>query len=207
MKRREFIVSSLAFAGGLLMGNDAQAAEIFNPGASTGKVLALPDPDRSEGLPLNQCLFLRRAERNFKQVAVGLQELSNLLWAACGVNRRDGRRTIPTALNQQKIYVWVAREDGLWLYNATDHNLIQCVDKDLRSELDNSPLMFIYGAGKEDQYAPFHIGSAYQNVGLECASLGLGNCIKSRYQSKLTQELSLKPDHKIYIVQAIGWPA
>jgi nitroreductase len=75
------------------------------------------------GMPLMQALKERRSGREFSSKKLPIEILSNLLWAARGINRPDGHRTAPSARNMQEIDVYVALSDGLFLYEAKNHQL------------------------------------------------------------------------------------
>ena len=83
----------------------------------------LPDPNREGGMPLMQALNERHSVKQFGDKAIDDQTLSDLLWAAYGVNRSGGLRTIPTAMNQKDLEIYVAKADGIWQYNAISHTL------------------------------------------------------------------------------------
>lgn len=74
--------------------------------------LALPAADRHGGMPLMAALAARRSSRAFASTGLPLPVLSTLLWAAYGVNRADGGRTAPSAINAQEVDVYVALADG-----------------------------------------------------------------------------------------------
>ena len=78
----------------------------------------LPEPDKNGGMPLMEALNSRRSGKSFEAKAVDEQTLSNILWAAYGVNDGEGRRTIPTAMNKKELNVYVADAGGVWLYEA-----------------------------------------------------------------------------------------
>ena len=82
------------------------------------KPVALPTPQTSGGKPLMQVLKERKSVRDFAPEQISKQMLSNLLWAAWGINRADGRRTAPSASNRQEIDVYVIMADGTYLYDA-----------------------------------------------------------------------------------------
>lgn len=95
--------------------------------------MKLPAPDHSCATTLDAALGMRRSVRDFdssKTISDGM--LSNLLWAAAGVNRPDGRRTNPTALNKQEIEIYVFTADGVSRYNCGDHSLEKVADGDYR---------------------------------------------------------------------------
>ena len=87
--------------------------------ADTTVRMELPTPNKTGGMPLMQALSGRHSTKtNYSGAALSLQQLSDLLWATWGVNREDGRRTAPTAMNKQDVRLYVALESGVWQYDA-----------------------------------------------------------------------------------------
>ena len=79
--------------------------------------MPLPPPRRSGGLPLMEALRQRQSQREFAPKALRKQQLSDLLWAAAGINRPTlGGRTAPSAMNAQEVLVYVAMPQGLFRY-------------------------------------------------------------------------------------------
>ncbi|MCM2348056.1 MAG: nitroreductase family protein, partial [Acidovorax soli] len=96
-------------------------------------VLALPPPRCDSGMPLMQALARRQSQREFDPVALPMPVLSDLLWAAAGVNRHDsGGRTAPSAMNAQEVDLYVALPEGLYLYDPLAHALQRTVVADVR---------------------------------------------------------------------------
>lgn len=99
--------------------------------------------------------------------------LSEILWSAWGISH-NGKRTIPTAKNEQNLKVYVIRSDGAWLYDAKDNALLRVSDKNLMPYFNQQnfmkavPVNLLY-TGSDAKYSPMHAGSAYQNVGLYAA--------------------------------------
>ena len=78
------------------------------------KPVQLPTPQMEGGRPLMEVLKDRHSTREFSGEKLSPQELSNLLWAAFGINRPDlGKRTAPSARGYYEIEVYVALADGL----------------------------------------------------------------------------------------------
>lgn len=173
-------------------------------GAGAKVVVVLPEPDKTGGKPLMQALAERHSTRSFTDEAISMQDLSNLLWAAWGINREDGRHTAPTAKNKQDLSVYVAKSDGVWLYIPEKQAIEQYLSKDIRAALGEAPLILMYAAPQDDESAKFHIGSLYQNVGLYCASAGLGGVVKVTGADEADQILALKDGYKVMIIQAVG---
>ena len=171
-----------------------------------GKTIELATPDKDGGMPLMQALNLRQSTRSFSKDAISGQDLSNLLWATWGINREDGRHTAPTAKNKQQVQVYVARADGVWLYNPEKHSLEQYLDKNLLPELGDAPLFLLYAAPEDDEDAGLHIGSLYQNAGLYCASAKLGSVVKLTGADEADDLLALPGGYEILIVQPVGHP-
>ena len=180
------------------------------------ETLALPAPDIQGGKPLMQALNERHSARRFSPRPLSDKLLGDLLWAACGVNRPDGRRTIPTALNRQDIEIYVLRADGAWLYDASRHALERAAGNDLRGYLGaqafarEAPVTLLYVSDTDkngnELYAAMHAGSAYQNVGLFCASAGLNNVVRASHDAKsLAQGLNLPARKRIVVSQSLGW--
>ena len=181
----------------------------------------LPPPDISGAAggtgnkPLMQALAARASTRSFRDGAIPDQVLGNLLWAAWGVNRPDGRRTVPTAQNRQGMEVYVVRADGAWRYDGVAHALDPAAEGDLRpllarqSFVATAPLSLVYTApaSEDPMYAAMHAGSMYQGAGLFCASAGLGNVVRASYdEAALHTALRLSADRRIVISQTVGWP-
>lgn len=196
------------FCLALALGLAAQAfIPALAPAENSPKSTALPAPEKTGGKPLLQALAERCSTRSFTEAAVSRQDLSNLLWAAWGINREDGRHTAPTAKNKQEVAVYVALPDGVWLYNPAKNTLEQHLVKDIRAELSvAAPLVLLYAAPADDPAAGFHIGSLYQNAALYCASAGLGNVVKVTGAAEADAALALKNGYKVMIVQPVGHP-
>lgn len=186
---------------------------VLPAGAET---LTLPAPDIRGGKALMQALNERHSARRFSPRPLSDKLLGDLLWAACGVNRPDGRRTIPTALNRQDIEIYVLRGDGAWLYDASRHALKRAAEDDLRGFLGaqafarEAPVTLLYVSDTDKNgnglYAAMHAGSAYQNVGLFCASAGLNNVVRASHDAEaLTKGLNLPAHKHIVVSQSLGW--
>src|SRR5512145_1206310 len=109
------------------------AALLLTAACLAQQTVDLPKPRTDGGKPLMQVLKARQSAREFSTEKLPLPVLSNLLWAAWGVSRADGRRTAPSASNRQEIDVYLAMADGLYLYEAPQHRLRLVSKEDLRS--------------------------------------------------------------------------
>jgi len=153
-----------------------------------------------------------------------LPVLSNLLWAAFGVNRPDsGKRTAPSARNQQEIDIYVALPEGLYVYDAKAHRLNLVVAEDVRGAtggqdfVKQAPLNLVYvadftktgNASAEDRifYAGVDTGFIAQNVYLFCTSEGLATVVRGGLdRPALAKLMKLRPDQRITVAQTVGYP-
>jgi len=185
--------------------------------------IALPAPQKDGGKPLMQALNERKTAREFSPDKLPLQVLSNLLWAAWGVNRPDGHRTAPSASNHQEIDVYVAQADGLFLYDPKDHRLQGVLPDDLRAATGTQPfvgavgLNLVYvadytkmGNGPDDDkrfYSGADTGFIAQNVYLFCASQGLNTVVRASVdRAALAKAMHLRPEQHIVLAQTVGLP-
>ena len=192
--------------------------------AAEADVLKLPPPQTTGGMPLMQALAARHSAREFDPRPLEPQQLSNLLWAAFGVNRQDGgKRTAPSARNWQEVEIYVALADGTYVYEPASHSLRRVLSRDLRALtgtqdfVGRAPLDLVYvtnrnrmeGASEadKDHYAAADTGFIAQNVYLYCASAGLNTVVRGSVDRKaLAAALQLDPQQQITLAQTVGYP-
>lgn len=184
--------------------------------------ISLPPPERHGGLPLMEALARRRSSRDFARAPLPLPVLSNLLWAACGMNRAEGGRTAPSALNAQEIDVYVALPSGAYRYEATAHELHLVAASDLRSVtgyqdfVDEAPLDLVYVAdhrrmgmvpvAQRESYASTAAGAIAQNVYLFAASTDLATVIRAWIdRAAIADALGLSHDQQVLLAQTVGY--
>ena len=188
------------------------------------KPIQLPPPQTEIGKPLMQALKLRQSSRNFDTKPLPLQELSNILWAADGINRpENGKRTAPSAMNWQEIDIYVTMQQGTFVYEAKSNSLLLITEKDLREAtgkqafVQEAPLNLVYiadgkrmtRANDEDKIRWSSAGAGFiaQNVYLYCASQGLAVVVRGMVDREtLGKELKLRPEQKIILCQTVGYP-
>jgi SagB-type dehydrogenase family enzyme len=191
--------------------------------AQEAQPVALPKPQTTGGKPLMQALNERKSVREFSKEALPQQVLSNLLWAAFGVNRADGRRTAPSASNMQEIEIYAVMADGLYRYEPKTHALQLLLKEDLRAAtgsqdwVSSAPLNLVYVAdytkmgNRPDEDKRFNSGTdtgfIAQNVYLYCASEGLATVVRGGVNRDAMQKaLKLRPDQRVVLAQTVGYP-
>jgi nitroreductase len=184
--------------------------------------VSLPAPQTDGGKPLMQALKLRATARAFAPDPLPPQTLSNLLWAAWGINRpQEGKRTAPSARNWQEIEVVVVDATGAYLYDAALNALKPLVAGDLRALtgtqdfVKDAPVTLVLVADTSRMQAgPDPQPMAYadaafvsQNVYLFCASEGLATGVRASVdRPALAKALKLRESELIVFAQSVGFP-
>ncbi len=214
MKNKRYTLSLLA---ALLITPALLVAEELKP-------VELPKPQTDGGRPLMQALKDRHSTRAFESENLPLQVLSNLLWAAFGINRpQSGKRTAPSAMNWQEIDIYVTTSEGAYVYDAKAHRLNPVVAGDIRGAtgrqdfVKDAPLNLVYVADlaktgetpteARDLFTAVDAGFIGQNVYLFCASEGLATVVRGSVDHPaLAKLLKLRSDQKIIVAQTVGYP-
>lgn len=187
------------------------------------KPIPLLKPQTDIGRPLMQVLRDRSTSRAFSSEKLPAQVMSNLLWAAFGINRPDsGKRTAPSAMNWQETDIYVATADGLYVYNAKAHQLNPVLRDDVRAQtgtqsyVKDAALDLVYVAdlaktgsnsADRDMYVAADVGFIAQNVYLFCASEGLAVVVRGSIdRPALARVMRLRPDQRIILAQTVGYP-
>ena len=189
------------------------------------KPIKLLAPQTEGGRPLMQALKERKSLREFSSQELPLQVVSDMLWAANGINRPESahHRTAPSAMDMQEIDIYVAKTDGLYLYDAQANMLIPVASGDIRALtgkqpfVKDAPVNLIYvadlskmgrlSAEGADFYAAADTGFISQNVYLYCASVGLATVVRGSIDKPaLAKAMQLRPEQKIILSQTIGYP-
>jgi hypothetical protein len=199
------------------------------------EVIKLPPPQKTGGKPLMECLNLRKSTRGDygPPVKLTMQQLSNLLWAADGVNRPPNHRTAPSAVDWQNIDIYAATPDGLFLYEPQQHVLKIITKEDVRATsglegpagggmkqdfAKTAPVSLVYVADMakakgmkwqgEDVGATWSYtgaGAIAQNVYLFCASEGLACIVRAMIDPvQITKVFKLRPDQKPILTSTIA---
>jgi nitroreductase len=190
--------------------------------AAFAQDITLPAPKTDGGKPLMQVLKERHSTREFGSEKLAPQVLSNLLWAAFGLNRADGHRTAPSAMNWQEIDLYVATADGAYLWDPKANVLKLVAPGDLRGATGNQAyvgtaainLVYVADMAKTGRATPeqqiwvwANTGFIAQNAYLFCSSEGLVVVVRALLNREtLGPQLKLRPDQKIILAQSIGYP-
>jgi nitroreductase len=232
MKRRTFVKGAAAAL-------PAMAVLGFPDLGRAGEIqpINLPKPDMDGGKSVLAALKERKTTRNISPDSLPPQTLSNLLWAAFGVNRPDAGlmgkagRTAPSASNSQEIDLYICLEQGVYLYDAAPHRLVPVAAGDFRARAGRSPAgkapinifyvvdltKYVVGKGQPDRsigdpevqksYYYTDTGFIAQNVYLFAASQGLAAWFHNCDKTNTAREFKLRPEQRVLFAQTVGYPA
>ena len=193
---------------------------LASPAVCQQAPIQLPQPQITAGMPLMQALAHRQTTRAFLDKPLGLQTLSNLLWAAFGVNRprwaKQGLgRTAPSAMNSQDIEIYVVLTGGVYLYEAEPNRLLPVVAGDLRAKVGAPPagqagVSLVYVAPAKDDWAQVDVGFIGQNVYLFAASEGLNAWFYALHgqqdAASIATALKIPAEKRPIYAQSVGYP-
>ena len=195
-------------------------------GAQNLPVIPLNVPSKERGSSVMEALANRRSTREFSPEKLSLQDLSDLLWAANGVNRPDGRRTAASARNNQDIDLYVIMEEGAYLYDAKAHRLIQ-VEKgdyrgliaDIQMPIRQAPVFLLIvsdlsrftGMDLETQkyLGALDAGIVAQNIMLfasACGFVTVPRIFMKNAKEELKQVLHLSETQELMLNNPVGYP-
>jgi SagB-type dehydrogenase family enzyme len=187
------------------------------------ETVALPVPKKSGGMSLLKALSLRQSQRSFSEKELSPKVLSNLLWAAYGVNRPDDGRTVPSARTWKEFDIYVVKADGWFVYEPAKHTLLKMGNEDLREYagkqdfVKTAPLNLIFVADYNRMtnateelmnfYSAADVGFISQNVYLYCASAKLSTVVRAQIdRDKIREVFKLRPGQQPILAQTVGYP-
>ena len=199
------------------------AAMLCTLGQLAAQSIELPPAQKSGGLPLMDALAKRATARAFDPAEISRQDLSNVLWAAFGINRPDGKRTAPSARDCREAEIYVLLKQNVFLYEAAKNQLAQISAEDARAVggmqafVKDAPVTLVLvadlakmGSASADDKKPYaYINAGYisQNVYLYCTSTGLATGVRAMIdRAVLASKLKLRADELVVVAQSIGRP-
>lgn len=195
----------------------------FHIQAQELKVIQLNTPDKTRGSAIMKALNDRQSIREYSSESLRPQDLSDLLWAANGINRSDGKRTAPSCRNFQDVEIFVVLPEGAYYYDATEHALNPVATGDYRGAVASgqdfakeAPLSIVlvadmtkYGNMSENSkmMAAIDVGIVCQNINVACSGLGLATVPRGTMdQATLRTVLKLTDQHLLLMNNPVGYP-
>lgn len=191
--------------------------------AQVSEKLLLPPANTTGGMPLMEALSKRQSQRVFDSRPLSTQQLSDMLWAAYGVNRPNGFRTAPSARTWNEFDIYVVMADGWYVYHPIEHCMMKLGSEDLRAAsayqefAHEAPVQLIFVADFDRMtnadeavrrfYSATDVGYISQNVYLYCASEGLATIVRGQIdKEKMKEHLQLRANQHIILAQTVGYP-
>lgn len=189
-------------------------------GTACAQETALPQPTQSNVAgSLTKALQDRRSTRTFSDTTLSDQTLADLLWAADGVNRKDGKRTAPSAMNRQDVTIYVGKADGTFRYDAAANKLVKIGSGDLRKAaadrnkfIATAPVVLVIASdtgltGGNMGISGLNVGAVMQNVYLYCAANGLATvcCYAGETPKEMQKFLGIKESIMPLVYMPVGY--
>lgn len=192
--------------------------------------IRLSQPILDQGLTVKQAMMRRHSTREFFSKPLSLDTLSEVFWAAYGVNRTEGKRTVPSALGLYPLEIYGFTAQGVYKYNPEQHTLTKITDKDLRAKsgsqefVAGAPLdlviytdykKFVTGnpdidnmvKGQEDRISLLDAGAVTENIYLYCSSEQINVVERAMVdENDLSKALGLPSTSRFVVAMSIGYP-
>ena len=189
------------------------AALLLLAGPLEAADIALPAP-RGADLAISRILAARHDTAAFSPAGLSAQAVSDVLWAACGVNRpATGNRTANYSWASRDTEIYLLCAEGVYVYEQLEHQLTLRSPTDIRATLgapaSAAPLTLVLATNSakvDDYYGSIHTGFVAENVAVACADRGLGAHLSASIPPALTNALALDSGHNIRLLQTLGYP-
>lgn len=187
------------------------------------QVIKLIKPNMNRPVTVMKALSERKSTREYSTKELSMADLSDLLWAANGVNRPDGKRTAPSAMNRQDVDIYVVFPQGTYLYNAKEHQLELITEGDYRNavaggqdSIKNAPLLLVLvtdlarlGDPKNERtqtMGAVDVGIVSQNIAIFCSAANLATVPRASMDfARLNVVLKLKDSQRAIINHPVGY--
>lgn len=188
--------------------------------------MILPPPNMNDKLSVMDALSQRHSSRNFVDKNLSPAQLSKILWAANGINRADGKRTVPAAIGIYSVEVYAVTKEGIYLYDVENHKLKLIAEGDFRSVtttgqsfVSKAAVNLVYvetpvvwesakrtpPRDAQISFANITVGAMVQNVALAAETEGLGNCVRGSINRDEFKKIAKLSDEKnILLAQSVG---
>lgn len=194
------------------------------------KFIHLPQPKTIGNVSLEEAINRRHSTRSFRNVALEIQEISQILWAAYGKNSY-GKKTVPSAGATYPFDIYLVAgivnnlKSGIYLYNGRNHTLTLIKHTDIRKQLAQSsfgqsfiaeaPAILVLVAqfqrttsfyGKRgERYVYLDAGHIGQNVSLQVETLGLATCMVGAFDDASVAKI-LDAEGEVVYIMPVGKP-
>jgi len=198
---------------------------IFTANAQELQTIKLNTPGKTGGLTVMEAFSNRKTVREFSNKKLSTQDLSDLVWAAAGINRPDaGLRTAPSWRNYQDIDLYVCFPEGMYVYNAKEHVLEPWAKGEfypllatIQPFVNDAPVILLlvtdFAKMKDDNeeqrmmIAGLDAGIISQNISIFCAGKNMVTVPRGFMdKEELKKVLKLKETQHIMLNHPVGYP-
>ena len=209
-------IKTISIILGIILGWSFCSAQVL-------ETIKLPEVQKTGGMSLMEALQNRQSQQSYSSKDLTLQQMSNLLWAAYGINRPNGYRTVPSARAAHEYEIYIIKPEGWYVYDAKGHTILKMGTEDLRefagtqAFVKTAPVNLVFVADMEKMasfneemqkfYSAADAGYISQNVYLWCASEGLATIVRGQIDKPKAKEvLKLRPNQQVILAQTVGYP-
>ena len=202
---RKIILALFSLGLGIISCANAEVKKTSGDKSNTMQSITLNEPDLNRGVSIMQALEKRQSTRNFSDKELSLQDLSDLLWAANGINRPEsGKRTAPSAMNRQDVKVYVCTDKGAYLYNHQKQTLDPVSSEDIRPA--SAPVCLILVSDTNNNWSAIDAGIVSQNISLFCSGTGLATYPRGNMnKDALHKALGLTGEQTVMLCHPVGY--
>lgn len=174
------------------------------------ETIKLDEPDLERGKSIMASLSERKSVRAYTSDELSLRDLSDLLWAANGINRPDGHRTAPSAMDRRDIKIYIADARGAYYYNPEEHSLELISKGDFRQKIrEEMPALnvLVVADDGEARLAEVNAGYVSQNIYLACSGLGMATVACGTMDAPaFAKACKLSAKQRIVVQHPVGYP-
>jgi SagB-type dehydrogenase family enzyme len=190
--------------------------------AIAGTDIALEKPKESVGVDIMKALQMRKSTKSYMAKEISFGDLSNILWAANGVNREDGKRTAPSSYGQYYIDLYVLSNEGVHLYDPVKHNLRLISNENIKTQIamqeyvQESPhiILMVSDSTRFHPLTKNRMAAAYatagciaQNIYLTAGAMNLGTCLVISLEADVIRDkLGLNENETPIFIMPLGYP-
>lgn len=211
--RREYLIAGISIVCFLL----------FAPLPTIASAdIALEKPKASIGVDIMKALQMRKSTKSYITKEVSFGDLSNILWAANGVNREDGKRTAPSSYGQYYTDLYVVSNQGVHLYDPVKHNLTLVCNENIKTQIAMQEyveeashiIVMVSDSTRFHRLTKNRMAAAYaaagciaQNIYLTASAMNLGTCLVVSLKADVIRDkLKLKEHETPVFIMPLGYP-
>ena len=219
-----FLIGALSVPAPFCLHHQSQNA-MAQEESSESAIVKLPPPKLDGSVSVEKAMAQRRSIRTYKDEALSLTQVSQILWAAQGItDAKSGKRTAPSAMASYFLELYLISGNvsglpqGMYKYQAEGHQLMEMAKGDVKTKLfeaagqapiKSAPAALVFTGdterSKKPEWMHLEAGHAAQNVYLQAVPLGLGTVVMAGFKpEEVAKALNIPPDEKVIYIMPLG---